>query len=64
MTPTGIKRVERILRVFKSPLASDETPKRVYKQEEPSSPTLVSFSESFLTDGDLSLYKSSDSLSC
>ena len=44
MTPSGVKRVEKVLRVFQ-PVTEHQCVKN-----EPSSPSLMSISESFLND--------------
>jgi len=49
MTPTGVKRMERILRVFNSPSGmAGESPDK--KPARPPSPSLMSISDSFLND--------------
>lgn len=60
MTPSGVKRVEKILRVFQSPTGSQEESSCA----KPGSPSLMSISESFLNETQSSLNQTAnDSLS-
>ena len=54
MTPSGVKRVEKILRVFQSPTGSQEDEGSSAK---PASPSLMSISESFLNESESTLHQ-------